>query len=365
MLVLKAPQSEVLSALRRVASVAPTRSTLPIIANVRIVKTGGSISLTATDMEVEATLSATLGGEDGAFATTVAAKRMIDVLQTAAPDQIVSITAKGDKLTVQAGKSRFNLNTLDAADFPAMKPAADGVRITVPQKTLKALLARVSFAMAVHDVRYYLLGVLLEIDEDGITAVATDGSQLAKVSTGAGGVKSSVMLPRSSVQYLQKMLGDVDAPVTIDIGEKLASFEFGELRFLTKLVEGRFPDYRRVIPKQLEQSVTMGRAPLLHALRAVSVVTTTKFHGVRVNFEPGLLKLSTDVAGENAVSEIEIDYGGPAVELGFDAKLLAEGLDSLDADMVCVEFSDERAPLMMSLPGGDASYRYVLMPMRI
>lgn len=351
MLVLKAPQSEVLGALRRVADVAPTRSTLPILSNVRIAKVGETLSLTGTDLDVEATFSVALGGDDGSFSTTVSAKRIVDVLQTAAADQVVSITEKAGKLIVQAGKSRFNLNTMPAADYPCMKSGEAVARITVTQKSLRDLLGKVAFAMAVHNIRYFLLGVLLEIDEDGITAVATDGSHLAKASTGTGGVKSSVILPRASVLYLQKMLADVDDPVTIDLADRLASFEFGTLRFLTKLVDGRFPDYRRVIPRQLEQAVTLGRAPLLHALRAVSVVNTTKFHGVRVLFEPGLLKLSTDVSGENAVSELEIDYGGPSVELGFDAKLLAEGLDAIDADMLRVEFSDDKAPLLMTVPG--------------
>lgn len=365
MLILKAPQSEVLAAVRRVSGVAGTRSPLPIISNILLRKAGSSLSLTATDLEIEATVTATLGGDEGDFATTISAKRIVDVLQTMPSDQVVSVTEKAGKLVVQAGRSRFNLNTLAAQDFPAMRSIDEEHEVTLQQSVLRRLLEKVAFAMALHDVRYFLCGMLLEIEKDGITAVATDGSHLAKVSSGGGGPQCSVILPRPAVIHLLKLLADDDEPVTVRVAKNAAVFEFGTVRFVTKLVEGRFPDYRRALPASLANAVTVGRGPMLHALRAASIVTTAKFKGIRLEFSPGEMRFKAQNDGEDGESAIEIDYAGPEVVLGFDSKLLAEGLDAADGDMVRVEFTDDRSPLLMSLPNGDASYRYVLMPMRI
>lgn len=365
MLVLKAPQSEVLAAVKRVASVAPSRSPLPVLANLLLEKSGDSIKLTSTDLEVQATVAVALGGAAGEFSTTISAKRISDVLQTMPPDQVVTITAKGDKLEVRGGRSRFNLRTLAATDFPTMRPSAEGKTFTLPQRQLRRLLESVGFAMAIHDVRYYICGALLEIGDDGIVAVATDGAQMARAAVGDAGPECQVILPRPAVLHLLKLLPASEEPVSVRVGDNVASFEFGAASLITKLVAGRFPDYRRAMPANLPNRVTLGRAPLLHALRAATVVTTNKFHGVRLKIAPGELRFEAAHDGEDADSSIEIDYDGPSAELGFDSQKLLLGLDSTDESMVRLEFADGQAPLSMTLPDGDASYRYVLMPMRI
>lgn len=367
MLVVKAPQSELLATVKRVAGVAPGRSTLPIISNLLLQKSGDALKLTATDLDVQATVTASLGGDAGEFSSTISAKRLTDVLATMASDQVVSIIAKGDKLEVRGGRSRFNLHTLSAEDYPLMAPVVEGARFTLPQRRLRGLLESVGFAMAVSDVRYYLVGTLLEIGTEGIVAVATDGAMMARASVGEAGPESQVIIPRAAALNLLKLVPASDDPVDVCVANERAMFEFGSSRLITKLVVGRFPDYRRAMPKDLAHSVTLGRAPLINALRAVSVITTQKFQGVRVKFSPGEVRFESRVDGEDVESTLEIDYGGPVVELGFDAKKLAQGLESTDEDMVRLAFDagNTPMPLSMTLPDGDSSYRFVLMPMRV
>jgi DNA polymerase-3 subunit beta len=367
MLVVKAPQSEILAAVRQVSDVAPPRSPLPILGNILLRRQGEALSFTATDCDVQATLSTTLGGDAGEFATTVSASRLRAVLQTMAPDQVVSITeAKGGKLTVQGGRSRFNVATMLAEDFPVVVAGEPVKTLTMPQKVLRALLASVQFAMAVQDVRYYLNGALMNVTAGVATCVGTNGHHIAKAEAAVEGDDVEVIVPRASVHFLVKALADSETPVLIRIGERVASFAFGDLHFVTKLVEGRFPDFRRVIPQSQPHSITLGRLPLLFALQAAAVMTTKKFQGVRMSFKPGAVKfLSTDATGEDAESEIDIDYGGPEMVIGFNAKLLTEGLSSVEDSMVRLGFTDSNGALVMSCPDGDSSYRYVLMPMRI
>lgn len=363
MLILKAPQSEVLAAVQRVAGVTPSRSTLVVMTNLLLRKAGDVLSLTASDLDVQATTTANLGGESGDFATTVSAKRLADVLKVFAADQVVSLSEKDGKLTLQGGKSRFTMQTIPAAEFPVMKPADGETEVKVPQRVLLGLLEQVAFAMAVHDVRYFLCGAFIAADGEAITAVASDGTHMVKVSAPAASPACEFIIPRPSVLHLVKMLGATDDEVAIRLTRNLATFDFSGMQFITKLIDGKYVPWKRAIPANLPQAVTLGRKPLLHALRSVAVMTSTKFQHVLLKFFSGSLQLSAKDGAEDAENELEIDYGGPTVEIGFNAKLLGEGLSSVDDEMVRLEFGPESA-ICMSLPNGDASLRYVISPLR-
>ena len=369
MIVLKAAQAQVLAALQSVSGIVERRHTLPILANVLMRKTGDVIEFTTSDLEIQVRTQATLGGDEGAIATTVGARKLIDILRSLPADQVVTLTAAQNKLTLQGGKSRFTLQTLPADDFPLVNESVDfGPAFSVPQKTLRELINQVHFAMAVHDIRYYLNGILFIAEGKTLTLVATDGHRLALAqSTLEADVpsKQEVILPRKTVLELQRLLEDKDTAIEMRFANNQAKFVFSGMEFVTKLVEGKFPDYNRVIPKNHKNSVTLGRAPLLSSLQRAAILTSDKFKGVRVNIEPGVLRIaSSNAEQEEAKEELEIDYSGDAIEIGFNVTYLIDVLANSADEMVKLELQDSAASALFSLPA-QPGFKYVVMPMRI
>ncbi|MBJ7419963.1 MAG: DNA polymerase III subunit beta, partial [Rhodoferax sp.] len=252
MIVLKATQDQVLSVLQSVAGIVERRHTLPILANVLVRKTGSSLQLTTSDLEIQIRTSAELGGDAADFSTTIGARKLIDILRTMPADQSVSLEASQSKIILKGGKSKFTLQTLPAEDFPLVQESPSfGPVFSVPQKTLKSLLSQVSFAMAVHDIRYYLNGILFVAEGKQLSLVATDGHRLAFASAtlDVEVPKQEVILPRKTVIELQRLLSDAEGAIDMQFASNQARFSFEGMQFVTKLVEGKFPDYNRVIPK--------------------------------------------------------------------------------------------------------------------
>ncbi len=368
MIVLKATQEKVLGALQAVAGIVERRHTLPILANVLIRKSGSQVELTTSDLEIQVRTTAELDGDSGNFATTVGARKLIDILRSMPADQTVSLSASQNKLTLQGGKSRFTLQTLPADDFPLVQEAADfGPMFSVPQKTLKALINQVHFAMAVHDIRYYLNGILFVAEGKSLTLVATDGHRLAlaQATLDVEIPKQEVILPRKTVLELQRLLRDEDTAIEMRFAGNQAKFVFSGMEFVTKLVEGKFPDYNRVIPKNHKNHITMGRAPLLASLQRAAILTSEKFKGVRVNIEPGTLRIaSSNAEQEEAKEELEIDYSGDSIEIGFNVTYLMDALSNIGAEMIKLELQDTNSSVLITVPE-QAGFKYVVMPMRI
>ncbi|HET6599961.1 MAG TPA: DNA polymerase III subunit beta [Burkholderiaceae bacterium] len=368
MIVLKTAQEKVLGALQAVSGIVERRHTLPILANVLIRKTGPSIELTTSDLEIQVRTTAELDGDAGNFAITVGARKLIDILRSMPSDQIVTLSANQNKLTLAGGKSRFTLQTLPADDFPLVQEAADfGPVFGVPQKTLRALVNQVHFAMAVHDIRYYLNGILFVAEGKSLTLVATDGHRLAlaQATLDVDIPKQEVILPRKTVLELQRLLKDEDTPIEMRFAGNQAKFSFSGMEFVTKLVEGKFPDYNRVIPKNHKNHVTLGRAPLLASLQRAAILTSEKFKGVRVNIDPGSLRIaSSNAEQEEAKEELEIDYGGDSIEIGFNVTYLIDALANMDAEMIHMELQDTNSSALITVPD-QAGFKYVVMPMRI
>ncbi|MBX9935820.1 MAG: DNA polymerase III subunit beta [Burkholderiaceae bacterium] len=368
MIVLKAPQDKLLAVLQSVAGIVERRNTLPILANVLLRKTGNALQLTTSDLEIQIRTTAELGGDTGDFATTVNARKLIDILRTMPSDQTVAIENSQSKLVLKGGKSRFTLQTLPAEDFPLVQEAASfGPTFSVPQKTLKNLLGQVAFAMAVQDIRYYLNGILFVAEGNTLSLVATDGHRLAFASAtlDVEVPKQEVILPRKTVIELQRLLSDADGALQMCFAHNQAKFSFGAMEFVTKLVEGKFPDYNRVIPKNHHNSVTLGRAPLLACLQRTAIMTSEKFKGVRLNLEPGVLRVASNNAEqEEAMDELDIDYSGDAIEIGFNVTYLIDVLTSMGQDMVKVQLQDGNSSALLTIPDND-SFKYVVMPMRI
>ncbi len=368
MIVLKATQDKVLSVLQSVAGIVERRHTLPILANVLIRKTGSQLQLTTSDLEIQIRTTAELEGDSGNFTTTVGARKLIDILRSMPSDQTVSLESAQNKLILKGGKSRFTLQTLPAEDFPLVQEAANfGPAFSVPQKTLKELLNQVSFAMAVHDIRYYLNGILFVAEGKQLSLVATDGHRLAfsSATLDVEVPKQEVILPRKTVLEMQRLLSDKEGAIEMQFAGNQAKFSFEGMEFVTKLVEGKFPDYNRVIPKNHKNIITLGRQPLLSSLQRTAILTSEKFKGVRLNIEPGTLRVASNNAEqEEAVDELDIDYAGDAIEIGFNVTYLIDALANMDQDMVKIELADSNSSALLTIPD-DAAFKYVVMPMRI
>ncbi len=369
MIVLKAPQEKVLAALQSVAGIVERRHTLPVLANVLLRKNGDAVEFTTSDLEIQVRTSAVLGGDAGTLSTTVGARKLIDILRALPSDQIITLTSAQNKLTLQAGKSRFTLQTLPSEDFPLVNEAVDfGPTFSVPQKTLRDLLNQVHFAMAVHDIRYYLNGILFIAEGKTLTLVATDGHRLALAqSTLENAVpnKQEVILPRKTVLELQRLLADEETAIEMRFAGNQARFNFSGMEFVTKLVEGKFPDYNRVIPKNHKFALLVGRAPLLACLQRAAILTSEKFKGVRVNVEPGVLRIaSSNAEQEEAKEELEVSYDGDAIEIGFNVTYLIDALGNMNQEMLRMELQDGSASVLITLPERPG-FKYVVMPMRI
>lgn len=368
MIVLKATQERLLSVLQSVAGIVEKRHTLPILANVLLRKTGKDVQFTTSDLEIQIRTTSELDGDAGSFTTTVGARKLIDILRTMPSDQTVSLESSQNKLVLKGGKSRFTLQTLPAEDFPLVQEAPSfGPKFSVPQKTLKDLLNQVSFAMAVHDIRYYLNGILFVAEGKTLSLVATDGHRLAFASANLDVEvpRQEVILPRKTVLELQRLLSDADGAIEMQFANNQAKFAFEGMEFVTKLVEGKFPDYNRVIPKNHKNSVTLGRAPLLASLQRTAILTSEKFKGVRLNIEPGTLRVASNNAEqEEAVDELDVDYGGDSIEIGFNVTYLIDALANMDQDMVKMDLADANSSALITIPE-NASFKYVVMPMRI
>lgn len=368
MIVLKATQEKLLSVLQSVAGIVEKRHTLPILANVLLRKTGGGVQFTTSDLEIQIRTNSEMDGDAGNFTTTVGARKLIDILRTMPADQTVSLESSQNKLILKGGKSKFTLQTLPAEDFPLVQEAPSfGPKFSVPQKTLKELLNQVSFAMAVHDIRYYLNGILFVAEGKQLSLVATDGHRLAFASAtlDVEVPRQEVILPRKTVLEMQRLLSDAEGAIEMQFANNQAKFAFEGMEFVTKLVEGKFPDYNRVIPKNHKNSVTLGRAPLLASLQRTAILTSEKFKGVRLNLEKNTLRVASNNAEqEEAVDELDIDYNGDDIEIGFNVTYLIDALANMDQEMVKLELADANSSALFTIPE-NATFKYVVMPMRI
>ncbi len=369
MIVLKSTQHKLLNALQKVEGVVDKRHTLAILANVLLRKHAGQVDLITSDLEVQ--VQTVLSIDDPSIETvtlTLGAKKLLDILRSMSADQNVSLSLNGAKATLQAGKSRFTLQSMPSDNFPLVQEAADfGPTFCIPQKTFKQLISNVHYAMAVQDLRYYLNGILFVAEGRNLILVATDGHRLAWTQTTLETEipKQEVILPRKTVLELQRLLVDDETPIEISFASNQARFCFSNLEFITKLVEGKFPDYNRVIPKNHKHSITIGRQALLSGLQRAAILMPEKFKGVHLNIEPGILRISSkNTEQEEANEEIEIDYDGENIETGFNVTYLIDILSHNSEDMVKIDFLDGHSSLLFTIPEKEG-FKYVVMPMKI
>jgi DNA polymerase-3 subunit beta len=368
MQLVKTQRDTLLRPLQIVSGIVERRHTLPILANILIRKEGERVSFLSTDIEVQITTHAQIGSGGDVAATTVAARKLLDILRALPDSNDVSLTLSNKRMTVQSGKSRFALQTLAAEEFPTVAQAEQyNAKVTLPQKTLKHLFNMVHFAMAQQDIRYYLNGLLLVVDGKNVIGVATDGHRLAfcQVETDQSFPRQDVIIPRKTILELQRLLDETDEPVQLEIANNQVKLSFADIELISKLVEGKFPDYTRVIPKGYKNGFTIGRETLQRALQRAAIMTSDKFKGVRCIVAPGSLKISsTNADQEEAVEEVEIDYGGDSVDIGFNVSYLLDVLGNLKSDSITVSLGDANSSALITVPD-NPDFKYVVMPMRI
>ena len=356
-----------LKPLQAVSGIVERRHTLPILANVLLEQKDGHLYVTATDLEMQITAHAALPGKDGQ-ATTVGARKLQDLLRALPDDSTLNIDVGNNKMTVRAGRSRFNLQTLAAADYPRISVATEQLQtLTLPQKDLRALFKLVEFAMAQQDIRYYLNGMLLVVDKSTLQAVATDGHRLSWASIGVAGdySRQDVILPRKTVLELGKLLTDSDDQVTVDILGNQVRFRFANVELVSKVVDGKFPDFNRVIPVGHAKQIELDRLELLAALQRAAILSNEKFRGVRVVLGADQLKIiCTNSEQEEAEEELTVAYKGDPLDIGFNITYLLDALSNLSVGRVKFAFGDANSSALVTMPERD-DYKYVVMPMRI
>jgi len=366
MQLVKATRDALLKPLQVVSGIVERRQTLPILANILVRKDGERVSFTATDLEIQIQTSADIGAGKDAAATTVAARKLVDILR-ALPEADVTLSLSNRKLAIASGKSRFNLQTLAAEEYPTVAQAEFTADFTLPASTFKYLLSMVHFAMAQQDIRYYLNGMLLVVEGTTVRAVATDGHRLALCEVTKDGASSKIeaIIPRKTVLELSRLLPDSDDPVRVQMAANQVKFSFDNIELVSKLVEGKFPDYQRVLPAANTKVFAIGREDLMHALQRAAILTTDKFKGVRMVLASGSLKItSTNADQEDAQDELEIDYAGDGLDIGFNVNYLLDVLANLKNEQIRFALGDALGSALITMPDSER-FKYVVMPMRI
>ena len=356
-----------LKPLNSVSSIVERRHTLPILSNLLLEAKNNNIKLTATDLEMQISLNVE-SKFNGELSTTISAKKLLDICRSLPEAVDIDMISTDSRITVKAGKSRFNLQTLPAADYPVMsKVVGSGIAIKISQIEFKRLLKQVEFAMAQQDIRYYLNGLLLEVNENKLNLVGTDGHRLSFTSCMLNHSydKTDVILPRKTVVELIKLLNDSDDEVTIEINAGQVNFMFNEISLISKVIDGKFPDYHRVIPTAHQNIFSVNRVAVLNAMQRASILSNEKYRGIRMVLSANNLKLiSTNTEQEEAEEELEIDYTKEAMDIGFNVTYLIDVLNNTQQENVNFSFADANSSCLITVPGDD-NYKYVVMPMRI
>ncbi len=360
-------RNELLGALQSVIGVVERRQTLPVLANFLLEASEDTLTVVGTDLEMELVGRARVQNL-APGRTTVPARKLFDICRGLPEGAEVSLELSGDKVLVKSGKSRFTLSTLKADEFPAMGLNGAGMAVKLKRAELKQLLERTQFAMAQQDVRYYLNGLLIDVTPARIRAVATDGHRLAfselKRETGAS-ESLQVILPRKSILELSRLLDNTDEEVVVLLSAGQAVVDIDTVRLTTKTIDGRFPDYERVIPENGDKKVTADRETLRRALARTAILSNEKFRGVRLLLEEGLLKLQThNPEHEEAEEEVEVSYSGASMEIGFNVNYLMDALAVMNAAQVNLELKNAESSGLLH-ETDDRSSKYVIMPMRL
>jgi len=360
-------REDLLTPLQQVIGAVEKRQTLPALANVLIKAKDTELSLTATDLEIELVSKIQLM-IDNTGEITLPAKKLLDITKSLPNESVINIDIDSDRAIVKSGRSRFTLTTLPASDFPALDEISSVYEFYVPQNILKELIEKTSFAMAQQDVRYYLNGLMMEVSSGIIRTVATDGHRLAYCEKEIDGEltdSKQVIIPRKGVSELHRLLTDTDEPIKIVLGNNHIQCELPNQRFTSKLIDGRFPDYKRVMPDTEGNVITADKESLKQALVRASILSNEKYRGIRVIMNNNLLKLQAQNPDqEEADVELEVDYSGDPIEIGFNVNYMLDVLNTSNKEIIQGVIKDSNSSCLLSFVD-EPHAKYVIMPMRL
>lgn len=360
-------REELLPILQAINNVVERRQSLPILGNVLIVAEQGEITFTATDMEVELIVESTANASvDGSV--TIPARKLLDICRSLPSEAELAIDLAGEKIRIQSGRSRFSLSTLPAVEYPSIGGFQYLLDVELESYVLRELIENTQFAMAHQDVRYYLNGLLFEFSEGNIRAVATDGHRLAlcdrELEIATNGSRQ-IIIPRKGVSEIIRLIGHTDDKIRLSVGTNHLKIVSKKQSLTTKLIDGRFPDYERVIPVGGDKHVVAERETLKSGLSRTSILSNEKFRGVRLILSKNILKaVAHNPEQEEAEEEIEVDYDGDDMEIGFNVSYLLDVLGVLRSEKVKIDFIDSNSSCLIQNPDDNLS-RYVIMPMRL
>lgn len=363
---LTAGRESLLKPLQAVIGVVERRQTMPILANVLLIAKDGEVSVTATDLEVELVAVADVA-VDSPGEVTVPGRKLLDICRALPDDAEISISQSGEKLNIKSGRSKFSLTTLPAAEFPTVDDINAGHTVTVSQEVLSRLLEKTHFSMAQQDVRYYLNGLLLETGKNVLRAVATDGHRLALCEVDLDDKKApeqQVIVPRKGVLELQRLMSG-DGELKIELGSNHVRIQLEGIRFTSKLIDGRFPEYERVIPQDTSNALAADRQLFRSALQRTAILSNEKYRGIRLIIRQGGMVLQAhNPEQEEAEEELEAEYSGEEIEIGFNVNYLLDALSAIESDEVSLALVDGNSSCLLREPGKD-DCKYVVMPMRL
>ncbi|PHQ78675.1 MAG: DNA polymerase III subunit beta [Coxiella sp. (in: Bacteria)] len=360
-----------LKPLQMVMGVVERKQTLPILSNILLDASDKKISITGTDLEVELIGYMLLDASPSTEGKlTVPGRKLMDICKALPENSAIELYKDKDQVIVRSGRSRFTLSTLPAEDFPNVEQPKSDTQITVAQSELRALLQHCAFSMAQQDVRYYLNGMLFEVGSDYLRGVATDGHRLAAATLSQVKTptqdKVQIIIPRKGVIELMRLLSNDDEPVTIEISDNHIRAQTNSYVFTSKLIEGRFPEYERVIPKNATKSISLERDYFKDALNRVAILCNEKFRGLRFEFRHNTLRiLANNPEQEAAEEEVKVEYDLEDLDIGFNVSYLIDIINALDSEAVILNFSDANSSLMITEEHDNISCVYVVMPMRL
>jgi DNA polymerase-3 subunit beta len=363
---LTASREDLLAPLQSVIGVVERRQTMPVLANVLLAAHDNKLNVTGTDLEVELVASTKASVQQGGD-ITVPGRKLLDIVRSLPEKTSVTLNSEGERIALRGGRSRFTLSSLPAAEFPLVEEINAQHTLTIAQGEFRRLIDKTHFSMAQQDVRYYLNGLLLETDGKALRAVATDGHRLALCETElAGKAKTThqVIVPRKGVLELQRILG-ADGDIELAVGTNHVRAQIGDIRFTSKLIDGRFPEYGRVIPNSPPRVVEADREALRQALQRTAILSNEKYRGIRLMARPDLLTLQAhNPEQEEAEDQVEVSYKGEEVEIGFNVNYLLDALTAIEGDKVEIGLTDSNSSCLIHAPGTSHT-RYVVMPMRL
>lgn len=360
-------REDLLKPLQMVGGVVEKRQTLPILSNVLIRGEGGKISITATDLEMEVIAKADIPLEiEGAI--TVPVRKLQDTCKALQDSVGISFEVNQEKAILKSGKTRFTLTTLPAENFPVIETKTALLEFKLKQSELKKLIEQTQFAMAAQDVRYYLNGLLLEIAPKKLTTVATDGHRLALCSIAHDVMPTqniNAIIPRKAVMEISRLLEDKEDVVVVTVGENFIRFKLPELIFTSKLIDGQYPSYENVIPKGSNTVAIADKEAIKHCLIRTSILSNEKYRGIRLVLDKNqLVATANNPEQEEAEDEIEIDYQGDRLEIGFNVTYLLDAISAVRNEKVQINFTDANGSVLIQSPVNKDAL-YVVMPMRI